>query len=131
MKTTPHHITALEKGQIFVFGSNLGGKHHGGAARIALENFEAVYGQASGMQGRCYAIPTMDERFLPLELDRIGEFVAEFYAFASEHPELEFLVTAIGTGIAGYSVAQIAPFFSACGDLPNVSLPIGFRGVLQ
>lgn len=35
MRTTSDRITALRPGEIFVFGSNLGGQHGGGAARLA------------------------------------------------------------------------------------------------
>ena len=55
----------------------------------------------------------------------------EFIAYAEAHPELTFLVTEIGCGIAGYTVAQIAPLFSAVLDLPNVLLPRRFVEHLQ
>ena len=58
-RVTPNWIEDLQEGQIFVFGSNDMGHHDGGAARIALEKFGAVYGQGRGLQGRSYAIPTM------------------------------------------------------------------------
>ena len=38
---TPERITELKPNEVFVFGSNLGGYHGGGAARIALETFGA------------------------------------------------------------------------------------------
>ena len=43
---TPERITELKPNEIFVFGSNLGGYHGGGAARIALDKFGAVWGKA-------------------------------------------------------------------------------------
>lgn len=55
----PEFIRELRENEIFVFGSNLEGYHGGGAARIALEEFGAVWGQGVGLQGRSYAIPTM------------------------------------------------------------------------
>ena len=131
MKTTPNHIHDLTHGQVFVFGSNDRGAHAGGAARQALESFGAEWGIARGLRGQSYAIPTMDADFDPLSLDQIAQNVAEFYAFASEHPEREFLVTAIGCGIAGFSPEKIAPMFAACGDLPNVSLPASFIRILE
>ena len=36
---------------IFVFGSNLAGRHGAGAAKIALEKHGAIYGQGVGLQG--------------------------------------------------------------------------------
>ena len=59
MQYTPDRITSLKPNEIFVFGSNLLGHHMGGAARIALEKFGAIYGQGVGLQGNSYAIPTM------------------------------------------------------------------------
>ena len=58
-KFTPNYIESLEDNEVFVFGSNLEGHHIGGAARIAKEHFGAVWGQGVGLQGKSYAIPTM------------------------------------------------------------------------
>lgn len=43
---------------IFVFGSNLAGRHGLGAARTALLEYGASYGVGEGRTGRSYAIPT-------------------------------------------------------------------------
>ena len=43
------------------------------------------------------------------------------------HPELTFLVTRIGCGIAGFTDEQIAPLFAAAHDMTNVALPEGWR----
>lgn len=115
---TPEFITHLEEGQIFVFGSNLAGRHGGGAARIAYERFGAVMGQGVGLQGQCYAIPTMQGG-----VDTIKPYVDEFILFAQQHPELTFLVTRIGCGIAGFRDEEIAPLFADAHLLPNVVLP--------
>ena len=58
-RITPERITSLGPNEIFVFGSNLQGMHGGGAARIAVERFDAIMGQGVGLQGQSYAIPTM------------------------------------------------------------------------
>lgn len=58
-RITPELITELSRCEIFVFGSNLEGQHHGGAARTAHEKFGAEWGVGDGPTGRCYAIPTM------------------------------------------------------------------------
>ena len=126
MRITPDYIEDLKPGQIFVFGSNEGGRHDGGAARIALERFGAVYGQGRGLQGQSYAIPTMDET-----LASIGRRVDEFIWFADAHPEMTFLVTRIGCGIAGFRDEQIAPFFAAAVGLPNVYLPASFWKIIS
>lgn len=119
-------ITRLEENEIFVFGSNLAGAHGGGAARIAVNLFGAIWGQGVGMQGKCYAIPTMHGG-----VDVIRPYVDEFVAYASAHPEYVFLVTRIGCGIAGFSIHQIAPLFARALDLENVILPKDFVEVLE
>ncbi len=52
--------------------------------------------------------------------------VERFIIFAKAHPELTFLVTPIGCGIAGYRADEIAPFFADARSLPNVYLPASF-----
>ena len=126
MRITPDFIEELTPGQIFVFGSDEDGRHDGGAARIALERFGAVYGQGRGLQGQSYAIPTMGK-----SLASIGRTVDEFIWFADAHPEMNFLVTRIGCGIAGFRDEEIAPFFATAVGLPNVYLPASFWKVIS
>ena len=96
---------------IFVFGSNLAGRHGKGAALYALRNHGAILWQGEGLQGNSYAIPTKDRQLVPLPLPEIGKHVERFLAFAKEHPELQFHVTRVGCGLAGYTDEQIAPLF--------------------
>lgn len=103
----------LEPHQCFVFGSNIHGHHVGGAAKQALEQFGAVYGIGVGTQGQCYAIPTMP----PLTLKEIGHYIQQFVAYAKLTPETEYLVTAIGTGIAGYTKEEMDSVWPK--DLPS------------
>ena len=121
MQHTPDFITHLKPNEIFVFGSNLAGHHGGGAARIAYERFGAVYGQGVGLQGQSYAIPTMQGG-----VETIRPYVDEFISFAQQHPELTFLVTRIGCGIAGFTDQQIAPLFSDAHLIQNIILPQGW-----
>lgn len=99
--------------QIFVFGSNRQGRHGKGAALDALVNHGAIYGQESGLQGNSFAIITKELRgwLPPVELKEIEWGVKYFLGFASSHPELEFYVTPIGCGLAGFTVPEIAPLF--------------------
>ncbi|MCX4291516.1 MAG: hypothetical protein OSJ36_06995 [Odoribacter sp.] len=120
-RVTPEYIRRLSDSEIFVFGSNLAGHHDGGAARIAKEDFGTIYGQGVGLQGKSYAIPTMQGG-----IDTIKPYVDEFIEFALSHRELKFLVTKIGCGIAGFSVSEIAPLFQKCTEIENVYLPIEF-----
>ena len=121
MRITPDYITRLEPNEIFVFGSNLAGCHGGGAARIAYEHFGAEWGVGVGPTGKCYAIPTMQGG-----VDTIRPYVDEFIRYAEQHPELTFLVTRIGCGIAGFTDEQIAPLFASARSLTNVTLPEGW-----
>ena len=123
---TPEFITKLQPGEIFVFGSNLKGLHYGGAARAAYDNFGAEWGVGVGLTGQTYAIPTMQGG-----VETIKPYTDEFIAFAGEHPELTFLVTPIGCGIAGFDEKQIAPLFVECLGMTNVLLPKSFVEVLE
>lgn len=117
-------IDHLEENEIFVFGSNASGYHGGGAAAYAMRKFGAIWGQGEGLQGQSYAIPTMEG------IAEMSEAIRRFTSFAAEHPELRFLVTRVGCGVAGYSVSQIAPLFKECIPLENVALPSDFWDVL-
>jgi hypothetical protein len=85
---------------IFVFGSNLAGRHGKGAALYARRHHGAVYGQGVGLQGDSYTIPTKDEHLRTLPLETIRGSVEEFKEFARNLPEMTFQVTAIGCGPA-------------------------------
>lgn len=113
---------------IFVFGSNLAGRHGKGAALYARQHHGAVYGRGEGLQGRSYAIPTKDAQLQTIPLPILRGYVNTFLAFAREYPELTFQLTPIGCGLAGYKPADIAPMFR---DAPgNVRLPDEFKAVL-
>jgi hypothetical protein len=96
---------------IFVFGSNLAGRHGKGAALYARQHHGAIYGQGAGPQGNSYAIPTKDERIRTLPLETIKTYVEDFLFYAENSPDLKFEVTRIGCGLAGYKDWQIAPMF--------------------
>ena len=125
MKTTPEHITMLANNEIFVFGSNLGGKHDGGAAYTARAKYGAIQGRGVGLQGKSYAIPT--KRMSVLE---IKPYVDAFILFAKDHPELLFWVTRIGCGHSGHTDEEIAPLFKGAFGMENVALPESFINVL-
>ena len=130
-RTTPENINSLAENQIFVFGSNLSGRHGKGAAKTAL-GWGAKWGQAKGLQGRTYGIPTKDASIRrTLTIEEIKPFVDEFIEFAKVNPKLIFLVTEIGCGLAGLKPKQIAPLFSECKNLSNIYLPSRFWDVLN
>lgn len=113
---------------VFVFGSNLAGRHGKGAALWARQHRGAIYGQGVGLQGNAYAIPTKDGQLRVLPLAVIRDYVDEFLKCAGRHAELRFELTPIGCGLAGYRPAQIAPMFASAPA--NVILPDAFRAAL-
>jgi hypothetical protein len=122
-------ITELKSNEVFVFGSNQAGIHGAGAARQAL-GFGAVLGQGYGHHGQTFAIPTKTNRLITLPIYMIEQYVDGFIYYAQKHLELNFLVTEIGCGLAGYNVNTIAPLFEECLDMENVWLPERFIDVL-
>ena len=113
---------------IFVFGSNLAGRHGAGAARFAHEHHAAKMGIGEGMTGESYALPTCDREIRPLPLETIAVHVERFLDFARQNPKLQFQVTRVGCGLAGYDDTQIAPLFLRAPD--NVWLPSAFARAL-
>lgn len=110
---------------IFVFGSNLAGRHGKGAALFARQQRGAKYGVGVGRQGNSYAIPTKDRGLRTLPLWHIEKYVEEFLEYARQHPDETFELTPVGCGLAGYTPADIAPMFK---DVPsNVRLPDAFK----
>ena len=112
-------------GQIFVFGSNRAGIHGAGAARTAFREFGAKWEIGEGLTGQSYALPTKDANLQVLKIEEIKAHVDKFIAFAKEHPELEFFVTRVGCGLAGYTDSDISPLFSAAPG--NCILPHGWE----
>lgn len=123
-RTTPEHITRLGNNEIFVFGSNGQGLHYGGAAKAAVNNFGAIMGQGHGLQGKSYAIDSMSG------IPAMQKDIRDFCKFAKANPQMHFLVTPIGCGIAGYTAEEIAPLFAQCAKLENISLPSSFWKIL-
>ena len=117
-------IVELGAGEVFVFGSNIQGAHGGGAAWFAHKHFGAEWGVGEGLTGHTYALPTMEGK------DAMKDAVNRFIACARQHPELTFLVTAVGCGIAGYTPEEVAPLFKEATSLENVYLPQVFWDIL-
>jgi len=131
VKITNDNITDLKQGDIFVFGSNESGRHGKGAAKTAL-GFGAKYGQSYGLQGRTFAIPTVNASVShKLKIEKVKYYVDKFYIFVKEFPELNFLVTEIGCGLAGFTVKEIAPLFKDFINLENVYLPSRFWRIIS
>lgn len=117
-RTTPENITHLEPNEVFVFGSNKHGMHDGGAARVALQKFGAIYGQGESLQGQSYGLVTMSG------WAETKQSAQRFIAFATNYPELTFLLTRVGCGIASYKEISVSKLFK--NTPPNVIKPVGW-----
>jgi hypothetical protein len=106
------HRTLKEKLKVFVFGSNLKGIHGAGAAASAVKEYGAEWGVGEGRTGNAYAIPTKATPYKGRTLAEIRLSVNVFLGYAQAHPELEFLVTKVGTGLAGFTDEEMAPMFA-------------------
>lgn len=124
-----HEDGTMDRTKIFVFGSNLAGVHGAGAAKAAYREMNAQWKVGRGFTGHAYAIPTKDHDIQTLPIDAIKEFVDEFLVDASRTPELEFFVTRIGCGLAGYKDSDIAVLFR--GAPSNCDFPIEWRTYLE
>lgn len=111
MKYTPENIKELKPDEIFVFGSNLCGCHKGGAARIAYENFEATWGEAEGLTGQSYAIPTLNENMEKVSEEALEASIDKFIDFVLNNQQLTFYLTKIGCGIAGWNIEDVKRIF--------------------
>lgn len=131
MRISPNDITQIQHNEVFVFGSNESGRHGKGAAKTAL-TWGAIWGQAEGLQGKTYGIPTKDKTIRRvLTVLEIKYYVDRFIEFAKHHPELKFYVTEIGCGLSGYKPKDIAPLFRDALDIENIYLPARFLHKLK
>lgn len=134
-KFTPEKISELKENEVFVFGSNVQGEHVGGAALVAYKCFGAVMANGFGLQGNSYAIPTCvrltnenGNRYTKpfSKVEHIKPFVESFIDDAKLCDCLDFYVTKIGCGIAGFKVSEVAELFRPCLYMNNVFLPKEF-----
>lgn len=128
---TPEQITELKENEIFVFGSNMNGNHAGGAAKTAVDKFGAIEGQAIGLQGQSYGLPTLSKKMQKLALSIIKKHLSDLNAFAQQNNNLTFYVTKIGCGIAGYDIKDIAELFHSIEWNGNIILPLEFLKIEQ
>ena len=123
---TPDNIQFLKENEYFVFGSNEAGIHGAGAAKLALDKFNAQYGKPFGFQGNSFAIPTLDKDFKQLSLERIKTYIHIAEAIFETNPDKVFYVTKIGCGIAGFDIKDIASLFERSYTIENVYMPKEF-----
>lgn len=86
---------------IFVFGSNLAGRHGAGAALGAKREYGAAYGVGRGITGHSYALPTKNGPYEALPLSRVMEEIGGFVEFAKQTPATQYRMTRVGCGLSG------------------------------
>lgn len=136
MKTYTGFIKELKENQIFVFGSNTQGRHGKGTAKLCLDKYGAIYGQASGLQGQSYGLITTDlttYKFPSRSPSEILEEIKKLYKFAELHPDSDFLIayTADGHNLCGYTSNQLANLFSAVPIPENIVFEDKFANLLK
>jgi len=107
---------------IFVFGSNKAGIHGAGAALYAHHHYGAEWGVGEGLTGESYALPTLDGNLNKMPLDELYKSIKRFCEHAKNNPDLEYMLTPIGTGLAGYSMDTVKAMLKKCGIPKNVYL---------
>jgi hypothetical protein len=107
---------------VFVFGSNLAGRHGKGAALDAVNLYGAVRGVSEGMTGHSYALPTKDAALRPLPLADIEAAIVRFLDYAKSNRRDAFLLTPVGCGLAGHSKRSIWAILQKHGVPENVYL---------
>lgn len=117
-------ITSLDTNEVFIFGSNLAGRHGAGAALTAKNKFGAIYGIGEGPQGRSYAFPTLDWNLNKLSTERLRTSAELLRAWAGMYSWHTFFLTDVGCGLGGYTPEYMKQFFVMMP--PNVIKPEGW-----
>lgn len=113
---------------IFVFGSNPEGRHGAGAAKIAREQFGAIYGQGEGLQGDSYALPTKDLRvktnngYKSITPETIINSIKVLYNVARNNTSKQFKIAyrnTTTTSLNGYTGIEMINMFNQVGPIPN------------
>lgn len=125
-----HQDRSLPKhDEIFVFGSNLAGRHGAGAALIARNKFGACYGVGCGRTGNAYALPTKDIELNTLPLERIRREIKRFREHTKKNKGEIYFITRIACGLAGYEDSEVAPLFR--GATRRCNFPIEWKEFLE
>ena len=77
-----------------------------------------------GWAGQSFAIPTLNEHIQQMPLSQIQHYVEDF-DIHKNHPKMKYFITALGCGIAGYKVSEIAPLFK------GFIITLSFRNLLN
>lgn len=118
-------ITSLKPNQIFVCGTNEAGIHAGGAAAQAYKDFGALMGQSRGaIGGQSYGVITLDHNMQKVSLKDIENQARDLATCALANPNKEFLLTPVGTGIAGFTIDEMSPLFD---NMPENVIRVGWE----
>lgn len=110
----------------FVFGSNTAGRHGAGAAKDAAKHFGAQEGIGEGETGQAYALPTVaydgagafSENARPVSAEAFGAALERLVAHATAKSGIDYVMTDVGTGLAGLERAVIDAVWKALSALP-------------
>lgn len=118
-----------DENTIFVFGSNPEGRHGAGAAKVAREQFGAIYSQGEGLQGNSYALPTKDLRVTEnkglrsISPEQIIRSIRKMYETARANPDKQFKVayrnSLEATTLNGYTGSEMIDMFVKAGNIPS------------
>lgn len=112
------------KDTIFVFGSNPEGRHGAGSAKVALQQFDAIYGQGEGLQGSSYALPTTDLRTYSLmSKEQIIRNIKKMFKVAESMPDKLFKIAYRNQPnertLCGYTGEELMNMFKAASPYPD------------
>jgi hypothetical protein len=124
-------VKELKPNEIFVFGSNPQGRHGRGTAKLAVDKFGAKLGQGEGLQGQSYALPTKKLTGSKMTEAELKSGIDKFITVAKDNPDKEFLMSPIGTGLAGWKPSTITKMFGDDIVQPNLRLPEEFTDILS
>lgn len=123
-RITPEDLRMIYNNEVLVYATNMAGRPINHYAVFANQFLGARYGKFYGLQGRCFAIPTVEaDMYTKMPIDRIKHFVDKFIDEAIKRKDRKFLVTDFAGGIGGWPIADIAALFIPSINVDNIYLP--------
>ncbi len=109
LKVTP---TTATNEPVFVFGTDLAGKHRNESAATAVEFHAAATAKGSGASGNAYAIPyrSSNDELLPAEV--ITNYLDSLFELARSEPHRLFQVARFGCEAGAHGDAGMARLFA-------------------
>lgn len=117
------YVVALDPNEILVVGTNGNGEHYGGAAAQAYSDFGLAWGVREGLSGQSYAFPTLSKKMRAYSLSMLRTGRDTLYWVARNNPDKTFLLTPVGTGIAGIDIEVMSELFK---NLPGNVKKVGW-----